>query len=159
MSTNCKIYLHKLMKMNLRTVFVLFFLLTNFSLFSQKPEYVLPGQSKLLEPTNDTLWVLNNKQFKQTIIAKEQLKICNKQVDIYKNMTDSLKAINVVYDEKVKILEQDRDFYIKNWKEAENDVKLLADLNKRQSAMTQIAIVAGITATIIAFFGGFLLAK
>ena len=159
MLINCKTFLHKLMKMNLRIIVTIIFLFVNFSIFAQKPEYVLPGQSKLLEPTSDTSWVLNNKQFKQTIIAKEQLKICNKQVDVYKNMTDSLKAMNVVYDEKVKLLEQDRDFYIKNWKEAENDVKLLADLNKRQSAMTQIAIVAGITATIIAFFGGFLLAK
>jgi len=142
-----------------KTIIILILLLAKINLFSQKPEYILPGQSKLLEPKTDTLWVLNNKQFKQTIIAKEQLKICNKQLDIYKNMTDSLKAINEVYDQKVKLLEQDRDYYIKNWKEAENDLKLLAELNKRQSAMTQIAIVAGITATIIAFFGGFLLAK
>lgn len=145
------------MMMKVKFIFILAFLLFNINVFAQKPEFILPGQTKTLSPTNDTLWVLNNKQFKQTIIAKDQLKICNKEIDVYKQMTDTLKAENQTLKEKADLLVQDRDYYIKTWKEAEDNVTLLAKMNKRQTTFTQIAIVAGVITTVAAFFGGYLL--
>lgn len=149
--------LDKLTMMRVRLI-LLGFLLINITVVAQRPEYVLPGETKSFSPDKDTLWVITGKQYKQTIIAKEQLKICNKQLDVYKQMTDTLKEEIKVLKDKNDLLVQDRDFYVKNWKEAESDVTLLADMNKKQTIYTQIAIGVGIVTTIAAFFGGFLLA-
>lgn len=149
MKTNLK---HKLI---IIVVLTLFYTITS----AQAPEYVLPGQSKVLEPKNDTLWILNNQQFKKTIIAKEQLKICNKQVDEYKKLLDSVQQLANLQKQKSEILEKDRNFYINQNNQYKEDIDLLVKLNKKQSFYTQMAIIVGASTTIIAFILGFIIAK
>jgi hypothetical protein len=144
--------------MKTKNIFItIIFLLFASSIFAQKPKVILPGQNLNVTSKNDTLWIINNKLFKKTIIKAKQLKICRQEVKLQNSIIDSLKKINSENKILVDTLKNDRNFYQKNWKKAEDDLSLLADMNKNQSRYTRIAIIVGTTTTVAAFIAGFLL--
>ncbi len=136
------------------------FLLTISTINAQnysKPRPLLPKDTLLLYSAKDTLWIMNNKHFKQTIIAKKQIELCRQQVDAQKNMIDTLQELNAQRQDLIDTLTNDRDFYIKNWHKAEEDLKLMGELNTKQSQYTKIAIIVGSATTVTAFIVGFIL--
>ena len=118
---------------------------------------VLPGQTYTVEPQNDTMWIMTNYFFKRTIIAKKQLKICKEQNELYKKQSDTLKEI--ISEQKILIdtLKSDRDYYKKNWNEAETDLNTLGEMLNKQSSYTKTAIIIGSATTVTAFIIGFIL--
>ncbi len=136
--------------------FLLFFALAT---KAQKkiPVPVLPGQTYTVDPKDDTLWVMNNHYFKKTIVAGKQLKICKEQNELYKKQTDTLKEI--INQQKILIdtLKSDRDYYKKNWSEAETDLNKLGEMLNKQSSYTKTAIIIGSATTVTAFIIGFIL--
>ncbi len=122
-----------------------------------KPYPLLPGDTLVVTSPKDTLWIMNNHRFKQTIIAKKQLKLCREEVDTLKQMVDTLTELNVQRQDLIDTVKRDRDYYMKNWKEAEEDLKLMGELNTKQSQYTKIAIIVGSATTVTAFIVGFIL--
>jgi len=145
------------MVMNLKNIFVIVFLLATVSVFGQKPDAVLPGNTKTLAPTTDTLWVLSNADFKKTIIAARELKLYKNENVLLEQEVDSLKLLNAERQSLIDTLKSDRDFYVKNWKTCEDDLNFLGELNQNQAKRTRIAIIVGASTTVTAFIVGFIL--
>jgi len=98
---------------------------------------------------------MSNYHFRKSIIAKEQLKISNKQVNEQKKIIDNLKLVNKNNKVIIDTLKNDRDYYAENWKKAEKDVNTLANMNDKCSKHLKIAIIVGGVTTVVAFLGGF----
>ncbi len=150
--------------MNPKKIFVFIFCFAlSFNFFAQndsiytKPQAILPGKKVTIAPEKDTLWVLNQALFKKTVIAGQRVKIYKKEVKLLENEIDTLKELNHQRQILIDTLKSDKNFYKDNWKICESDLKLLNDMNEKQSQYTKIAIIVGSATTVTAFIIGFIL--
>ena len=142
------------MEMKIKFFTLILFLGISTITFGQKTKFILPGQTMSITSKNDTLCVIGIKNYKKAIIVSKQLKICNEKFKDQQKIIDTLKQIKTEQQVLIDTLKKDRDFYRNNWQKAEENLKLLADMNKNQSRYTRIAIIAGATTTVVAFLAG-----
>ena len=117
------------------------------------PQVVLPGESKLVNPGLDTLWILKDSQLKKAIIAAKKLKISEEiNAELYKKL-DLLEQKNLIKDSLIIDLKEDRKFYEEKWNTCNQDVDILIKQNKKQKLFRNVAL-AGI---VVAFIAGFLI--
>lgn len=128
--------------------------ISSISFAQDKPRVILPGETFSITSKKDTLWVINNTQFKKTITTQKQLKIANSQIEEQAKIIDKLKQINTTSQDLVDTLKSDRNFYKTNWQKAEDDVKTLADMNNKSAMYLRIAIITGGVTTVVAFLAG-----
>lgn len=149
-------HLWRLMEMkNKFLITIIFFLgISSISYAQDRPRVVFPGETFSVNSKTDTLWIINNTQFKRTIIDHKQLKIANSQIEEQTKIIDKLKEINSTSKDLVDTLKSDRNFYKTNWLKAEDDVKTLADMNNKSAMYLRIAIITGGVTTVVAFLAG-----
>lgn len=147
------------MEMNHKLLTILIILVTSISVEAQRfvPIPVLPGNSYTVDSKNDTLWIINNRQFKKTIATKEKFNNCMKQNVLLKKQSDTLKELASTQNLLIDTLKHDRNFYINNWKKAETDLDECTTMMKHQSSQTKTAIIVGAATTVSAFILGFIL--
>lgn len=147
------------MEMNHKLLIILIIFVTSISVEAQRfvPIPVLPGNSYTVDSKNDTLWIINNRQFKKTIATKEKFDNCLKQNELLKAQTDTLKELVSIQKSLIDTLKNDRNYYIDNWKKAENDLGECTTMLKKQSNHTKTAIIVGAATTVSAFILGFIL--
>jgi len=145
--------------MRCKVLLLLIILLTSLGLEAQRfvPIPVLPGNTYNVDSKNDTLWIITNKQFKKTLITHDQLKVCKQQKDLLVQQNDTLKELILTQKVLIDTLKHDRDFYVNNWKKAENDLEECTQMVKNQSKYKKIAIIVGSATTVSAFIVGFIL--
>ncbi|MEA3451560.1 MAG: hypothetical protein U9Q83_06610 [Bacteroidota bacterium] len=143
------------MKNKILIIIIAFFSISISANAQQKPQVILPGNTVKVNAKKDTLWIMSNYHFKKSIIAKKQLKICNKQVNEQKKILDNLKLVNENNAIIIDTLKNDRNYYVENWEKAEKDVNTLANMNDKCSKHLKIAIIVGATTTVVAFLAGF----
>lgn len=140
----------------IRIITLLVFSLIGLNISAQSyPIEIMPGNSKTINPGNDTLWVLKNSQLKKAIVAAKKLKI---EEDISKELRTKISLIQERETEKdslIAVYTKDRDYYMNNWKECSGDVDLLIKKCRRQKLFTRLSLVG----VVGAFVAGFLIAK
>jgi len=135
--------------------FVLFIVFGSLAVQAQQyPIYVLPGQSTLVEPKADTLWVLTDGQLKKAILAKKMQSILNEQITEYKKQNELYKLKCKEQKELVDTLEVDRNFYMQKWEESEQAVEKTAKKLKRQKLYTRLSLIGMAVTFVIGFFVG-----
>jgi hypothetical protein len=140
----------------LKSFLIIVFFLSGISVFSQKyPEAILPGSSKTIESSLDTLWILKDSQLKKAIIAAKKLQIEEEISSGLKNKISLMEDKDVVKDSLIADYKNDRDFYMKKMKDCTNDVDLLIKKQKKQKLYTRLSL-AGV---VIAFIAGILIGK
>ncbi len=147
-----------MLKMFKISSFVVAFLLCSM-LFAQAqnkyPVEIMPQQTKTFSPKTDTLWVLTNHQIKKAIANTKQLKLELAISEELKNKMSLMEKQNITKDSLVVDLKEDRDYYMNNFKDCKNDVKILIAKNKRQRLFTRLSLGG----MVLAFIAGFLIAK
>jgi hypothetical protein len=138
-----------------------FVLSTNvaFSQFDKKevPIPILSGNS-ITNNTQDTMWVLHStKQFKRVAIALKNEKLYKELIVKHKQLEGNLDLLNIEQASYIDSLKHERQLYIQQVDESEADLALLAEMNKKQSKYTRIAIIVGASTTVTAFIVGFIL--
>ena len=134
---------------------VIFFLALTLVAWGQNyPKYILPGDTAVVTPKEDTLWIITDSQLKRTLKAGYELKNANKQLALYEKEVNVLKEEVAQKDSVINLVKENRDYYEKNWKECSENLKVLAKLNKRQTTFTRVAVIGGITVSVITFFLG-----
>ncbi len=112
------------------------------------PIVVMPGEQKLVQPKNDTIWLLNDRQLRKAIIAAKKLKIEEEiNAELHKKVS-LLESKDLVKDSLVLDLKADRNFYKDKWDVCSQDVDILIQKNKRQKNFTRISL-AGVVAAFI----------
>ncbi len=117
------------------------------------PIVVMPGEQKIVQPINDTIWLLNDSQLRKAIIAAKKLKVEEEiNAELHKKVS-LLESKNLVKDSLVLDLKADRDFYKDKWNVCSQDVDILIQKNKRQKLYTKISLVG----VAVAFIAGLLI--
>ncbi len=101
-----------------------------------------------LDTRKDTFWIMKNSQYQNALIFAKKYKVCEEQIVEYKNEVNLLKETQKEHDALVKTLEEDRDFYKKNWTESEKDIEQFNKKCKRQKIITRITMI-GIPAAFV----------
>ena len=134
-------------------IFFLFALISN-SAFAQKyPEVILPGNKKVIENQNDTLWILKDSQLKKAIIAAKKLKVEEQISFELRRKISLMDEKDLVKDSLVIDLNKDRDFYKANWETCSKDIDILIKKNRRQRLYTKLSL-GGV---VLAFIAGILI--
>lgn len=111
---------------------------------------ILPGEKKMLEPLNDTLWVLKDRQLKKAILSAKKLKIEEEiNAELHKKVS-LLESKGLVTDSLIIDLKEDRDFYKTKWDVCSQDIDILIQKNKKQKLFTKVALVG----VVVAFIAG-----
>jgi len=127
---------------------VVFLSLVQPVLAQKYPIVVMPGEQKLVQPKNDTIWLLNDRQLRKAIIAAKKLKIEEEiNAELHKKVS-LLESKDLVKDSLVLDLKADRNFYKDKWDVCSQDVDILIQKNKRQKNFTRISL-AGVVAAFI----------
>jgi len=127
---------------------VVFLSLVQPVLAQKYPIVVMPGEQKLVQPKNDTIWLLNDRQLRKAIIAAKKLKIEEEiNAELHKKVS-LLESKDLVKDSLVLDLKADRNFYKDKWDVCSQDVGILIQKNKRQKNFTRISL-AGVVAAFI----------
>lgn len=108
----------------------------------QTPFWLAPGQTQTLSPNSDTLWVLNNKQYKKAIAFAEDDKLCTEQVSLLKKEIGLYKQRSGSTDSLKTIFTKDRDYYKQHFDTCEKDLQTLGGKLNRRSFFLKIAIIA-----------------
>ena len=117
------------------------------------PIVVFPGEQKLVQPTNDTIWLLNDRQLRKAIISAKKLKVEEEiNAELHKKVS-LLESKDLIKDSLVLDLKADRNFYKDKWDVCSQDIDILIRKNKRQKFYTKISL-AGV---VVAFIAGILI--
>ena len=140
----------------LKSSLIFIAMICSLSLYSQNyPEVILPGESKTVEPGNDTLWILKDSQVKKAIISAKKLQIEEEISSELRKKVDLMTQKDLVKDSLITDYKKDRDYYMKNWKDCTNDVDLLIKKNKKQKLYTRLSLLG----VVVAFVAGILIGK
>lgn len=116
---------------------------------------ITPRGNYQLDAFNDTLWVFKNTQFQNALIKAKQLELCEEETNEYKNIVNLYKNQSVEKDSLIQVYVRDRDHYKENWEVCEDDFNKLILINKKNSLIKKLTIVA----IPVAFVIGYLIAK
>lgn len=132
------------------TIITAVFLLFVQPVLAQKyPIVILPGEKKLVEPVNDTLWLLKGSQLKKAIISAKKLKIEEEiNAELHKKVF-LLESKDLIKDSLIIDLKADRDFYINKWDVCSQDIDILIQKNKKQKLYTKISLAGVVVAFIV----------
>ncbi len=149
----------------IKKIIIIFSLLfATYCSFGQRfPLPVLSGDSlkifssyspKMMHVVNDTLWILKNSQFRNAIVKAKKLELSELQNKELKKKVVILKDISKEKDSLISIMIKDRDYYKKDWKECEKDLKKTLKRNKRKTIYTRLLAVGIPVAFVAGFFAG-----
>ena len=141
----------------MKKIILISFLITfTITVFSQVkyPYYIFPDSTHTIHSKNDTLWILKDKQLRKTIEVGEKYKLANEKNSLQELQIKKLKKQGQEKDSLIIILTEDRDKYVKDWSECNEDIKNLGRMNKNQKKITRIVTIVGISTTVLAFVGG-----
>jgi len=135
---------------------VLVFIILPFYFVSAQtyPKYVLPGKTLDVVAVDDTLWVLTDAMVRKALKSNMENEVNDELIENLTKEVEILKLQGQKKDTLITIVEQDRDYYQKIWKECSDDVDKLGNIAKKSKSKTRIAIIVGASTTVIAFFAG-----
>ncbi len=124
--------------MNKHFLILLVAFLPLFALGQNYPYEILPGQSKLVQPEQDTLWVLKHSQMQRAIIFGKENKLLKEEIAILKQKIGTKTNINQESDSLVALCKKDLEFYMTKHQEAEKDLSIVVKKYKRQKLFKNI---------------------
>jgi len=133
-----------------KIICLLFLIIPLYVVAQQYPQEIMPGTSKTITATTDTLWILKNSQLKNAIIKAKELEIANQQIEELKKIIGKTDTKDTEKDSLIVDLKKDRDYYKDIWQKTDNNLNKVAKEYKCQKLYTKIAIGCGIVATTLA---------
>ncbi len=134
------------------TFLVLLFVVAAFA--QQYPRAVLPGEKYVVQPANDTLWILTNSQANKALIAAKNYKICQQEIDIYKKQVENLKQQIVEKDSIIRDTKQMMEKYRSSFEECNDGIKVVAKRYERCKRTQKLYLISGVAVSVITFFIG-----
>ncbi|MCB0431445.1 MAG: hypothetical protein H6585_03185 [Flavobacteriales bacterium] len=112
------------------------------------PQVIRPGETRTVHTGNDTLWILNNRQFDRALAAKKKLDICDSMITIHEAKAQTLQQMIAAKDSTIADKDTLYQHYLETWKTCDADLEK-AQIGqvrgrKRLKIFTVIGFVAGL---------------
>lgn len=88
---------------------------------SEYPYSVLPGQSKEIKSTTDTLWVMKHSQMQKAIFAAKENKLLKEEIALLRDKGKLTNQATSVRDSLLSLSQQDANHYKQQWLECDKD--------------------------------------
>lgn len=129
------------------TIVVALMLLSSSELFAQYPIEVLPGKTRQIGNSSDTLWVLSNAQFDKVLIAGKELKLVKEELSLIKKKDGLVNEHKAESDSILSLITKNRNDYEVRWRNCEKDLAIVGesyDKMKRKNKIYKGIAMVGI---------------
>ena len=120
---------------------------------------VKPGEQLLLQPENDTVWVMDNYRMVNVIQTGRLYKLEKEKTELLEQKCDTLRQIIEEKDNLISTYKDDRGYYEKELKECRNDAIYVAEQAKKYQRRARWATIGCGVAAGVGFIVGALLFK
>lgn len=123
--------------------------------FGQYPQAVRPGQTKTVSSGNDTLWILNNRQFDKALVAGKKLAVSDSMIVVLQAKDVKLKQMLAAKDSTIADKDTLYRHYLQKWEGCDKSLETAEIKIVKAGKRTRIwAAVAGVLGIVIGFLIG-----